>query len=210
METTLKAGDRSELVKRLQAALISFGYDLGPSGADGGFGDRTKAAVKSFQGAHGLPATGLANPDTIAAMDLDPDTLKDLIEMDVERPNATTGPGLVEVKKSGKAWHLTFQGYSEAGAVGSYLWPGGVPAGVHITPLVVVEEPTQIGQFEITGLTLDALQSMEPSIANRISEASVITGEEYKPSAGGGAGPGEGANVHVHMDEDTKRKIEEW
>ena len=84
MATTLKAGDSGELVKRLQAALIAFGYDLGPDGADGGFGDRTEAAVTDFQGSHGLPATGVADPDTIAAMDLDPDTLEDLIKTDPE------------------------------------------------------------------------------------------------------------------------------
>jgi peptidoglycan hydrolase-like protein with peptidoglycan-binding domain len=50
MATTLKAGDRSELVKRLQAALISFGYDLGSTGADGEFGDRTTVAIESFPG----------------------------------------------------------------------------------------------------------------------------------------------------------------
>jgi hypothetical protein len=63
---------------------MSFGYDLDPSGADGGFGDRTKAAVESFQAAHSLPTTGVADPETIAALDLDPDTLKDLIEVDTE------------------------------------------------------------------------------------------------------------------------------
>src|SRR5262249_57444424 len=61
---------------------ISFGYDLGPTGADGSFGDGTKAAVASFQDVRDLPATGVADPETIAAMDLDPDTLVDLIEMD--------------------------------------------------------------------------------------------------------------------------------
>jgi hypothetical protein len=48
--------------------------------------------------------------------------------------NTESGQGLVEVKNSGNTWHLTLQGYTEAGAAGSYLWPGGVPAGVQITP----------------------------------------------------------------------------
>jgi len=48
MATTLKVGDHGELVKRLQAALISYGYNLGTSGADGGFGDRTKVAVNGL------------------------------------------------------------------------------------------------------------------------------------------------------------------
>jgi hypothetical protein len=89
MATTLKSGDRGELVTRLQTALIGFGYDLGPAGADGRFGDRTTMAVESFQAARDLPATGVADPETIAAMDLDPDTLEDLIE--IEGQASTTG-----------------------------------------------------------------------------------------------------------------------
>ena len=89
MATSLKPGDRGELVKKLQRALIGFGYDLGRAGADESFGDATKAAVEGFQDAHGLPVTGVANPDTIAAMDLDPDTLDDLIERDAGQPSAT-------------------------------------------------------------------------------------------------------------------------
>ncbi len=82
--TTLKVGDHGELVKRLQTALMSSGYDLGPSGADGSFGERTKVAVESFQSAHSLSPTGVADTETIAALDLDPNTLKDLIEVDNE------------------------------------------------------------------------------------------------------------------------------
>src|SRR5262249_50752271 len=94
MATTLKIGTRGELVKRLQAALISFGFDLGPTGADGGFGNLTKAAVKSFQSSRGLPATGVADPATIAAMDLDPDTLEDLIEIQKAGASASSAsPG---------------------------------------------------------------------------------------------------------------------
>src|SRR5262249_18937734 len=89
MATTLKLGDRSELVKKLQRALIGFGCDLGRAGADGSFGDATKAAVEGFQDAHGLPVTGGADPDTIVAMDPDPDTLDDLIERDAGQGNAT-------------------------------------------------------------------------------------------------------------------------
>ncbi len=106
MATTLKIGDRGKLVKRLQAALISFGFDLGPAGADGGFGNRTKAAVKSFQSSRGLPATGVADPDTIAAMDLDPDTLEDLIKIDGDvevitfEPDEVDAPLVVQKKIS--------------------------------------------------------------------------------------------------------------
>ena len=82
MPTTLKAGDSGDYVRKLQSALIGFGYDLGSAGADGSFGHRTKLALERFQAARDLPATGVADPATIAAMDLDPDTLDDLIEIE--------------------------------------------------------------------------------------------------------------------------------
>jgi hypothetical protein len=97
MATTLKTGDRGELVKRLQAALISLSYDLGPDGADGAFGDRTKVAVESFQDARGLPITGVADPATIAALDLDPATLEDLIELDTEQSTGAEPPAMTVV-----------------------------------------------------------------------------------------------------------------
>jgi hypothetical protein len=78
---TLKLGDHSLYVSRLQAALIAMGYGVGPTGADGNFSRGTQSAVKRFQQGRGLPATGIANPETIAALDLNPDTLQDLIEM---------------------------------------------------------------------------------------------------------------------------------
>jgi hypothetical protein len=84
MAITLKPGDSGDLVKRLQAVLMGFGYDLGLGGADGTFGDRTRSAVAGFQDSRGLASTGVADPSTIAAMDLDPDTLADLIELDPE------------------------------------------------------------------------------------------------------------------------------
>lgn len=80
--TTLQKGDQGELVKRLQAALIGYGYELGPESADGDFGDNTELAVMSVQEDRGLSASGVADEATLAAMDLDSDTLEDLIEID--------------------------------------------------------------------------------------------------------------------------------
>jgi hypothetical protein len=116
---------------------------------------------------------------------------------------------LVSIEKSGSAWHLTLQGYTEADAVGGYLWPEGVPPGVRIVPLVVVQEPAQTGEFELTGLTVDALQSMEPSVAQRITEESTMTADppdgavtsnspQSAPPADDGPG---GSEVDLKMDE---------
>ena len=119
--------------------------------------------------------------------------------------SAATMP-VTAVERSGSAWHVTLQGYTEAGAAGTFLWPAGVPAGVQIVPLVVVQEPAPIGQFEITGLTLDALSSMEPQVANWIAQESVLTTD---PSDGGGSAgsaqsdPGPAPGVSAPMDENA-------
>lgn len=41
--------------KRLQTALIHLGYDLGPTGADGGYGKYTKDALFHFEQSNGVP-----------------------------------------------------------------------------------------------------------------------------------------------------------
>ena len=55
-------------VRELQKALIAQGYSCGSCGADGEFGADTKKAVKKFQTAKGLSATGVADAATIAAL----------------------------------------------------------------------------------------------------------------------------------------------
>ena len=59
----------------LQEALITLGYDVGSSGADGKFGAKSKAALSSFQAAHGLTATGLPDVATEQAITLELDKL---------------------------------------------------------------------------------------------------------------------------------------
>lgn len=44
--------------KGLQKILLDGGYDLGPAGADGNWGHKTRAAMGEFQQQHGLPVTG--------------------------------------------------------------------------------------------------------------------------------------------------------
>lgn len=66
---TIRKGSRGEFVRQLQTELISRGYDVGPSGADGIFGTNTERAVKSFQKASGLVADGIVGPMTWTALD---------------------------------------------------------------------------------------------------------------------------------------------
>ena len=57
MRNLLKRGDTGEDVKLLQKA-------LGITPVDGSFGPKTDAAVRNFQGSHGLPIDGLVGPST--------------------------------------------------------------------------------------------------------------------------------------------------
>jgi len=44
-----RGSDKEEQVKTLQQMLVALGYDVGPAGIDGKFGDDTESAVKAFQ-----------------------------------------------------------------------------------------------------------------------------------------------------------------
>lgn len=55
-------------VRELQAALISRGYACGRAGADGIFGDDTRAAVRAFQGSLRLTVDGKAGRQTVTAL----------------------------------------------------------------------------------------------------------------------------------------------
>ncbi len=46
-------------VKELQSALVALGYDIGKTGVDGKYGDKTKAAVVEFQTSQALYADGI-------------------------------------------------------------------------------------------------------------------------------------------------------
>jgi hypothetical protein len=58
-------------VREVQQALITLGYDLGPAGADGKYGNKTKEAVLLFEQAAGLPPDhqdGMMDPMTAEAL----------------------------------------------------------------------------------------------------------------------------------------------
>jgi peptidoglycan hydrolase-like protein with peptidoglycan-binding domain len=52
-------------VKKVQQALTELGFDLGPVGVDGDFGQRTHAAVVGFQAGAALTADGIVGPVTL-------------------------------------------------------------------------------------------------------------------------------------------------
>lgn len=66
--TNLSTGSSGEEVRKLQNALMSAGYDVGSSGADGKFGAATQAAVKQYQRDKGLSVDGIAGTKTQSAL----------------------------------------------------------------------------------------------------------------------------------------------
>ncbi|HEX8918555.1 MAG TPA: peptidoglycan-binding protein [Chloroflexota bacterium] len=66
-EATINQGATGDAVTRLQQDLQRSGFD--PGGIDGTFGAKTEDAVRAFQMAHGLPADGVAGPQTWEALE---------------------------------------------------------------------------------------------------------------------------------------------
>ena len=62
---TVKQGDRGDDVRALQRALTSQGFALK---ADGVFGEKTAAALRSYQAQRGIQANGVCGADTWAAL----------------------------------------------------------------------------------------------------------------------------------------------
>lgn len=67
----LTMGDSGPAVEKIQTALVELGYDLGPMGADGQYGERTWTAVKRFKSVEQLGWTqfGDVGPATMARLD---------------------------------------------------------------------------------------------------------------------------------------------
>lgn len=65
---TLKKGMKGDDVKELQQKLIQLGYNLGKYGADGDFGEKTDAAVRTFQQDNNLTIDGIVGKKTITKL----------------------------------------------------------------------------------------------------------------------------------------------
>jgi hypothetical protein len=59
---------RLDSTLEVQKALLTLGFDLGPAGADGKFGPKTRQAVITFQGQHQLTPDGIVGPSTRSAL----------------------------------------------------------------------------------------------------------------------------------------------
>ena len=65
---SLSSGEKSDAVSRLQARLYALGYLSRTASLDGEYGSATVAAVKLFQNASGIEATGTSDPATLKAL----------------------------------------------------------------------------------------------------------------------------------------------
>lgn len=95
----LEKGDRGEKVKELQKKLNAFCYNLD---VDGIYGEKTEAAVKSYQSGHGLVIDGVAGIKTMASLKQEIEALDMLTAADYivgkvytlhANLNVRTGPG---------------------------------------------------------------------------------------------------------------------
>ena len=64
----IQRGDMGETVRAAQFLLNGRGYTCGSYGADGDFGNATRAAVLNFQRVHDLKADGIIGPQTWASL----------------------------------------------------------------------------------------------------------------------------------------------
>jgi hypothetical protein len=83
---TLRAGATGPRVRDLQNALLKAGFKLPLYGDDSDFGDETTAAVRALQRGAGLPASGVYDAATAAALaralgPVEEDALKTIIDM---------------------------------------------------------------------------------------------------------------------------------
>jgi hypothetical protein len=79
------------------------------------------------------------------------------------------GLGLTEISRDGDTWHLVMRGVTLESTVAEMIWWGSAqPEGVAITNTLVrdgvlepgQQEPHDIGYFDMTGVTSDAVSHM--------------------------------------------------
>jgi peptidoglycan hydrolase-like protein with peptidoglycan-binding domain len=67
-EILIRVPSQGNHVRKIQQALVDFGFPLPVYGVDGKFGNETKTAVTAFQQANGLAADGIVGPVTMASL----------------------------------------------------------------------------------------------------------------------------------------------
>lgn len=85
-------GTKGPEIRDLQQALQGLGFSVGPPGIDGIFGPYTRGALAKYQASKGLPASNIADQQTVTSLNADlkakPEVLKSLKPSD---STSTTG-----------------------------------------------------------------------------------------------------------------------
>lgn len=105
--------------KKWQEQLMSAGYDVGNTGADGIFGNNTKSATIEFQKANGLEPDGIVGPKTSAKMD---EVLAGKANTSAPTQNATqvTTPGTNNATQANPSTSTGIKGAVESALPESY------------------------------------------------------------------------------------------
>jgi hypothetical protein len=67
---------------------------------------------------------------------------------------------VIELKQIGDKWQLKLRGITDVKAAKRRIWSSKTPPGVKITLLAIEEKPEKTGLFELSGITLQALKTM--------------------------------------------------
>ena len=90
-------------VKMVQQALINAGYNIGPTGVDGKFGENTRAAVIQYQKKNGIKQTGNVGPVTGGKLGVQPLTSgKPAQQQPTQTQKQTTGKTNLNLKPTGQ------------------------------------------------------------------------------------------------------------
>jgi peptidoglycan hydrolase-like protein with peptidoglycan-binding domain len=124
------AGLDSSTVRQLQQALKGKGHDPGP--IDGMMGSQTEAALRDFQRAEGIDASGQPNARTLSALGVTPQGSRGIGGSNGgDRPGAsgTTGSGSMSPQNSPSSPRSGGSGGSSGGSGGSMSSPGSGSSG---------------------------------------------------------------------------------
>ncbi|MFL0266521.1 peptidoglycan-binding protein [Candidatus Clostridium radicumherbarum] len=178
-----KGSTDTDTIKKLQKALIAQHYDLGPSGADGIFGNKTEQAVLNFQWSKNLSVDGIVGSQTWGAL--------------LGQSKACDGKDYIGSQGTGNSGHITQSTYNNtasADEIITIMSNRGYPitytrgqweiAGEIITAGAVLGTIASITDLYVAG-GLTALKDKILSIFNKgageaVAEDTVIPYNEYE------------------------------
>lgn len=100
-------------------------------------------------------------------------------------------------------WVVTFDRQISVEQAEVFLWPGGKPNGVRVVKIAS-------NQAHLRGLSIDAVQTMNPEVAARIQPTVLTADPRTDPSSDPSSGSSPDTDIDVEMDETTEAQIAEW